>query len=106
MPARRRGEPGGYAMPEPSTGRWRGTRQVPRLTKHACQRMIEMGVGLPTVAAILTDPEVEYGDGSRRERPYTAQRGSLAVGFMDDPVSGIVVLTVLHRTQDRYVRAR
>jgi len=67
--------------------------------------MIEMGVGLPTVAAILSDPEVEYGSG-RHERPYTAQRGSLSVGFKDDPVSGIVVLTVLHRTQDHYVRAR
>lgn len=105
MPAQRSGTPGGYTLPEPSTGRWRGTRRVPRLTKHACERMIEMGVGLPTIAAILSDPEVEYGDGGPK-RPFTAQRGSLAVGFADDPETGIVVLTVLHRTQDRYVRAR
>ena len=102
-PARR--SPTRYPNVQPSTGRWRGTRHVPRLTKHACERMEEMGVGLPRVAAVLCAPEIEYGDGSG-PRPFTAQAGNLAVGFADDPVTGIVVLTVLPRTQDRYVRAR
>lgn len=103
-PARRRGLP--YAKPEPSVGGWRGTRAVPRLTRHACERMEEMGVTREQVAKILSEPEVEYGNGTMHRRPFTAQRGMLAVGFADDPETGIVVLTVLHRTQDRYVRAQ
>lgn len=102
-PARR--SPTRYPNVQPSTGQWRGTRRVPRLTRHACERMEEMGLGLPRVTEVLLDPEVEYGDGSP-PRPYTAQRGNLAVGFADDPRNGIVVLTVMPRVQERYVRAR
>ena len=56
------------------------------------------------VAAILVDPEVEYGSGAG-VRPFTAQRGVLAVGFREDPLLGVVVLTVLYRTQDLYDRS-
>jgi hypothetical protein len=64
--------------------------------------MEEMGVSIAAVAAVLSHPEVEFG----RDGKMTAQAGELAVAYVDDPETGIFVVTVLPRTQDRYVRAR
>lgn len=78
-----------------------GTRARPHVCPHARARIKEMGVTDHRVAWVLEAPEVEYGPAWGRR---TAQRGDLAVVFETHGTHGVTVVTVLHRTQEQYVR--
>lgn len=74
------------------------------LTRHAQQRMDEMGLGPIDIEGILDNPEVDYPAHSRYgEGARTAQRGQIAVGYKLDAGQRIVT-TVLIRTQEQYAR--
>lgn len=69
--------------------------------------MVEMGLTPADIGPVVFDPEISYPADRRKngDGVTTAQRGALAVGYrVEDGV--VVVLTVLHRTQETYVRAQ
>jgi hypothetical protein len=81
------------------------------LTKHARERMAEMGLTEAQVAEVLSAPEVSWtGENGRNSRPggapaTTAKRGPLTVVWFpaaerDDKV----VVTILWNRPDRYSR--
>ena len=82
----------------------RGTRERPIISPHARARIKEMGLTDHRVAAVLTDPEIEYEQTDHAPAARLAQRGVIAVAFVDDGALGIVVTTVMPRTQALYTR--
>lgn len=69
------------------------------LSRHALERMAEMGIERPEVCAVLDDPVLTYTDAWGR---FHSQAGRLDVVLgADDPD---VVVTVLWRTDEDYRR--
>lgn len=76
------------------------------ISRHAAERMSEMGVGIEEVMRAVEHPEVAW-TGTRHGRPETtAKRGRIAVAWHVGSRDGArIVKTVLWNTQDRYERS-
>lgn len=68
------------------------------LTRHARERMTEMGVEEVEVYRVLVDPEVEYDQPRYGPTRRMAQRGDLAVAY--DSRNGAVITVLWRRVED------
>lgn len=77
------------------------SRHDPTLSRHATERIVEMGLDVAQVIEVIVEPEIEYQQGDYTGR--VAQRGDLSV-VIDEHDGETVVVTVLPRTQEVYER--
>lgn len=75
-----------------------------RITRHAQERMVEMGITEDEVRAVLAAPEISYPAGpGYNPNTTTVMGGRLALIVDPRPNGGLI--TVLWRTYEQYERA-
>lgn len=73
-----------------------------RISKHAVERALDMGIEGDEIVGTITKPE--YGYWSNKHQAWCAKRGRVAIGFRaeDHDPNSWVLLTVLWATEDAW----
>lgn len=81
---------------------------TPRLTDHARQRCVEMGISTGRVKRVVADPDVSYPGGREHANScrvaYRGDDPAIAVVYFTDDDEVPVVASVLWRTAKTYTR--